>query len=133
VSRPPPRVNRYFPRAPLRVSRGLHQLGGVRNQALLAANAYGRSGDTKSGRGGHALLAGLISCTRRGHRLNVVYTGRYPRPLYRCDKPNLQLGRRRCFSFGGKHIDKIIATEMLRAVAPMAIEAGQGGRTYAER
>jgi len=37
-----------------------------RNQALLAGNAYGRVGDTKSGRGGRALLAGLICCARRG-------------------------------------------------------------------
>ena len=35
-----------------------------RNQALLAGNAYGRIGDTKSGRGGRALLAGLICCAR---------------------------------------------------------------------
>src|SRR6185312_7394717 len=33
-----------------------------RNQALLAGNAYGRVGDTKSGRGGRALLAGLVCC-----------------------------------------------------------------------
>jgi len=46
-----------------------------------------------------------------------------PRPVYRCDKPNLQLGQRRCFSFGGKRIDATIAAEMLRAVAPIAIEA----------
>jgi DNA invertase Pin-like site-specific DNA recombinase len=96
-----------------------------RNQTMLAANAYGRVGDTKSGRGGRALLAGLISCARCGRRLNVVYAGRYPRPVYRCDKPNLQLGQRRCFSFGGKRIDETIAAEMLRAVAPMAIEAAQ--------
>ena len=96
-----------------------------RNQALLAGNAYGRVGDTKSGRGGRALLAGLICCARCGRRLNVVYTGRYPRPVYRCDKPNLQLGQRRCFSFGGERIDETIAAEMLRAVAPMAIEAAQ--------
>jgi DNA invertase Pin-like site-specific DNA recombinase len=94
-----------------------------RNQALLAGNAYGKVGDTKSGRGGRALLAGLICCARCGRRLNVIYTGRYPRPVYRCDKPNLQLGQRRCFSFGGKHIDTTIAAEMLRAVAPIAIEA----------
>jgi DNA invertase Pin-like site-specific DNA recombinase len=94
-----------------------------RNQALLAGNAYGKVGDTKSGRGGRALLAGLICCARCGRRLNVIYTGRYPRPVYRCDKPNLQLGQRRCFSFGGKHIDATIAAEMLRAVAPIAIEA----------
>jgi Recombinase/Recombinase zinc beta ribbon domain len=96
-----------------------------RNQALLAGNAYGRVGDTKSGRGGRALLAGLICCARCGRRLNVIYTGRYPRPVYRCDKPNLQLGQRHCFSFGGKRIDETIAVEMLRAVAPMAIEAAE--------
>jgi DNA invertase Pin-like site-specific DNA recombinase len=96
-----------------------------RNQTMLAANAYGRVGDTKSGRGGRALLAGLICCARCGRRLNVVYAGRYPRPVYRCDRPNLQLGQRRCFGFGGKRIDETIAAEMLRAVAPMAIEAAR--------
>jgi hypothetical protein len=96
-----------------------------RNQALLAGNAYGRVGDTKSGRGGRALLAGLICCARCGRKLKVTYGGRYPRPIYGCESPNLQLGRKRCFRMGGKHIDKTIAAEMLRAVAPMAIEAAQ--------
>jgi DNA invertase Pin-like site-specific DNA recombinase len=100
-----------------------------RNQAQLAGNAYGRVGDTKSGRGGRALLAGLICCMRCGRRLRVTYTGRYPRPVYRCDKANLQLGQRCCFSFGGKRVDEAIAAEMLRAVTPMAIEAS----TEAER
>lgn len=96
-----------------------------RNQALLAGNAYGRVGDTKSGRGGRALLAGLICCARCGRRLSVLYTGRYPRPIYRCEQPNVQLGQRRCLSVAGKRIDEIIAAEMLRAVAPMAIEAAE--------
>ena len=95
------------------------------NQALLAGNAYGRAGDTKSGRGGRALLAGLICCARCGRRLSVLYTGRYPRPIYRCEQPNMQLGQRRCLSVAGKRIDETIAVEMLRAVAPMAIEAAQ--------
>ena len=95
-----------------------------RNQALLAGNTYGRVGDTKSGRGGRGLLAGLICCARCGRRVSVAYTGRYPRPVYRCDRQNLQPGQRRhCFSLGGKRIDETIAAEMLRAVAPMAIEA----------
>ena len=96
-----------------------------RNQAVLASNAYGWTGDTKSGRGGRALLGGLICCARCGRRLHVVYNGRYPRPVYRCDTPNLQLGRKRCFGFGGKQIDAVVAGEMLRAVAPMAIEAAR--------
>ncbi|WP_455288976.1 recombinase family protein [Cupriavidus necator] len=31
------------------------------NQKLLAANAYGKAGDVKSGRGGRALLAGMLA------------------------------------------------------------------------
>jgi DNA invertase Pin-like site-specific DNA recombinase len=96
-----------------------------RNQSLLAGNAYGRVGDTKSGRGGRALLAGLICCARCGRRLSVLYTGRYPRPIYRCEQPNVQLGQRRCLSVAGKRVDETIAAEMLRAVAPMAIEAAE--------
>jgi DNA invertase Pin-like site-specific DNA recombinase len=96
-----------------------------RNQAVLAGNAYGKTGDTKSGRGGRALLAGLICCARCGRRLRVVYDGRYSRPIYRSNTPNLQLGQKRCFSFGAKRIDDAVAGEMLRAVAPMAIEAAR--------
>src|SRR4029453_8346352 len=35
-----------------------------RNQAQLASNAYGLVGGPKSGRGGSALLSGLITCGR---------------------------------------------------------------------
>jgi Recombinase/Recombinase zinc beta ribbon domain len=96
-----------------------------RNQAVLAGNAYGRVGATKSGRSGRALLAGLICCARCGRRLSVLYTGRYPRPIYRCEQPNVQLGQQRCLTVAGKRIDETIAAEMLRAVTPMAIEAAE--------
>ena len=96
-----------------------------RNQAVLASNAYGKVGDTKSGRGGRALLAGLICCGRCGRKLKVTYNGRYPRPVYVCESPNLQLGHKRCFRMGGKHIDETIAAEMLHAVTPIAIEASK--------
>lgn len=49
-----------------------------RNQTLLAANAYGRVGGAKSGRGGRALLVGVLSCARCGRRLTVSYRGRSP-------------------------------------------------------
>ena len=95
-----------------------------RNQVQLAANAYGRVGGAKSGRGGRALLAGLLSCGRCGRRLVVSYTGRPPgQPVYRCDRPNLMLGLPRCMTFGGSRIDAAMARELLRAVEPMAIEA----------
>jgi len=63
-----------------------------RNQALLAGNNYGRVGDTKSGRGGRALLGGLICCARCGRRLSVAYTGRNTLPVYRCNKLNVPPG-----------------------------------------
>lgn len=105
-----------------------------RNQALLAGNAYGRVGDTKSGRGGRALLAGLICCARCGRRLVVAYRGRRRSyPTYRCDRPNLQLGHRRCIVFGGGRVDDAIAVEMLRALAPLAIEAAEEAERMLKR
>jgi excisionase family DNA binding protein len=97
-----------------------------RNQKQLAVNAYGKLGGTKSGRGGRALLAGLLSCGRCGRRLMVSYTGRPPgQPVYRCDRPNLTLGLPRCFTFGGLRADAALARELLRAVEPMAVEAAR--------
>lgn len=76
--------------------------------------------NVKSGRGGRALLAGLLACGRCGRRLSVAYTGRAPgRPVYRCDRFDLPP---RCMSFGGARVDAAIARELLRAVEPMAIE-----------
>ena len=94
-----------------------------RNQVQLAKNAFGRKGGTKSGRGGRALLAGLLSCARCGCRLRVVYTGRRPSPVYRCDRLNRQLGQKRCIAFGGLRPDQLIADAVLEVLAPHAIEA----------
>jgi DNA invertase Pin-like site-specific DNA recombinase len=53
-----------------------------RNQKLLAANAYSKAGGVKSGRGGRALLPGLVLCG----------SGHYCQPVYRCERPNQMLG-----------------------------------------
>jgi DNA invertase Pin-like site-specific DNA recombinase len=94
-----------------------------RNQKQLAANAYSRKDGAKSGRGGRALLAGLLVCRRCGRRLNVVYTGCGGLPVYRCDRGNTAVGARRCMMFGGRRADAAVARELIRAVEPMAIEA----------
>jgi DNA invertase Pin-like site-specific DNA recombinase len=94
-----------------------------RNQKLLRANAYGRIDGVKSGRGGRALLVGLMHCGRCGRRLNVIYTGRSNQPVYRCDRANTMLGLPRCFSFGGLRVDAAVARELIQAIEPMAIEA----------
>jgi recombinase/recombinase-like zinc beta ribbon protein len=93
-----------------------------RNQKQLAANAYGRVGEVKSGRGGQALLVGLLRCARCGRRLKVAYYGRKGR-AYRCDNPNLMLGAARCLTFGSSRVDSVLARELLRAVEPIAVEA----------
>jgi excisionase family DNA binding protein len=105
-----------------------------RNQKQLAVNAYGRVGGAKSGRGGRALLAGMLGCGRCGRRLVVAYTGRgVPQAVYRCDRPNLYLAQPRCFTFGGRRPDEAITRELLRVVEPMAIEAAlQAERRHME-
>jgi len=95
-----------------------------RNQKQLALNNYAKPGGQKSGRGGRALLAGLLSCAKCGRRLVVSYGGRPPgRTVYRCERPNLMLGLPRCLTFGGVRIEPAVGKELLRAVEPMAIEA----------
>ena len=95
-----------------------------RNQKQLALNNYGRVGGVKSGRGGAALLSGIMTCGRCGRRLSVTYTGNpQSRPVYRCDKPNLMMGLPRCMTFGGPRVDAAVARELLQAVEPMAINA----------
>lgn len=48
-----------------------------RNQALLEANSNMKSRmEPKAGRGGRALLAGLLRCRRCGRMLHVAYSGR---------------------------------------------------------
>src|SRR5690606_28242050 len=95
-----------------------------RNQKQLALNNYGRADGVKSGRGGRALLSGIMICGRCGRRLSVAYTGNpQSRPVYRCDKPNLMMGLPRCMTFGGPRVDAAVARELLRAVEPLAVEA----------
>jgi DNA invertase Pin-like site-specific DNA recombinase len=106
-----------------------------RNQRQLALNNYGRTDGVKSGRGGRALLSGLMTCARCGRRLSVAYTGNpQSRPVYRCDKPNLMMGLPRCMTFGGLRVDAAVARELLRAVEPLAIEAAfEAERMHRER
>ncbi len=106
-----------------------------RNQKQLTLNTYGLADGVKSGRGGRALLSGIMTCGRCGRRLSVSYTGNpQSRPIYRCDKPNLMMGLPRCMTFGGPRVDAAVARELLRAVEPLAIEAAfEAERMHQER
>jgi DNA invertase Pin-like site-specific DNA recombinase len=105
-----------------------------RNQKLLAANAYGKAGGIKSGRGGRALLPGLLLCGGCGCRLAVAYSGHYSSPIYRCERPHQMLGRPRCLTFGARRVDTAIAGELLLAIKPIAVEAAlHAERRYMEQ
>ena len=108
-----------------------HHLGYVsweeyeRNQAMIAANSHMQSGvEPKAGRGGRALLAGLLRCRRCGRILQVSYIGTRATVIhYQCNGANKQRGEDRCIAFGGLRVDAAVANEVLNAVGGNAIEA----------
>lgn len=96
-----------------------------RNQQMLAQHAHRRQNpEGKAARGGRALLGGLLRCRRCGRRLAVRYGG--PHGVnwnYLCVQANLQHGSAQCLGFGGKRVDRAVSVELLRALAPSAIDA----------
>jgi hypothetical protein len=93
-----------------------------RNQAMISANAYMISGaERKAGRGGRALLSGLLRCQRCGRMMHVVYPG--PVVRYVCNSARSQYGEKLCISFGGLRVDAAVSKEVLQAVSGNAIQA----------
>jgi len=97
-----------------------------RNLEILAENAHMKQGGRrKSGRGGRALLAGLLRCRRCGRMLHVAYTGSGKRAAirYSCRGAHINHGEKTCISFGGHRVDVGLARELLEVVDPLAIKA----------
>jgi DNA invertase Pin-like site-specific DNA recombinase len=96
-----------------------------RNQAMIAANTNMKSRmEPKAGRGGRALLAGILRCRRCGRMLHVSYTGLRSAVLrYHCKGAHINHGESWCISFGGLRTDEAVAREVLRAIGGNAVEA----------
>ncbi|MBV8451405.1 MAG: recombinase family protein, partial [Deltaproteobacteria bacterium] len=96
-----------------------------RNHAMIAANAHMQSGvEPKAGRGGRALLTGLLRCRRCGRMLYVSYSGPHARVIrYECRGELNNCGRGYCVSFGGLRVDTAVSKEILQAIEGNAIEA----------
>ncbi len=93
-----------------------------RNQSMITANNYMNSGvERKAGRGGRALLSGLLRCQRCGRMMQVVYPG--PVVRYVCNSARSQYGEKMCISFGGWRVDEAVSKEVLEAVSGNAIQA----------
>jgi hypothetical protein len=90
-----------------------------RIQALMAANTFMKSnGEAKAGRGGRALLSGMVRCRRCGRMLHVSYVGKeHTIPRYDCNDANVHQGERRCLSFSGLWVDEAVAREILEAIS----------------
>jgi DNA invertase Pin-like site-specific DNA recombinase len=95
-----------------------------RIQALIAANMHMKSNEeAKAGRGGRALLSGLLRCRRCGHMLHVSYIGKHLIPRYNCDEVNLRHGGGRCLGFSGLWVDQAVSKEVLEAISGNVVEA----------
>jgi hypothetical protein len=89
---------------------------------MIAANAHIHSGaEPKAGRGGRALLSGLLRCRRCGRMIHVVYPGTVVR--YVCNGAHAQYGESGCISFGGLRVDAAVSKEVLGAVSGPALQA----------
>jgi DNA invertase Pin-like site-specific DNA recombinase len=95
------------------------------NQAAMAANVHMKSrAEPKAGRGGRALLSGMLRCRRCGRMLYVSYSGSQGMVLrYQCRGAHMNLGDPRCITFSGLRVDRAVAGEVLRAIGGNAIEA----------
>ena len=95
-----------------------------RNQSMITANAHMKSRmEPKAGRGGRALLAGLLRCRRCGRMLHVGYAGRDRLGRYRCQGAQMSRGEDWCISFGAWRPDQAVAQEVLEAIGGNAVEA----------
>jgi len=93
-----------------------------RNQSMIAANAHMHSGgEPKAGRGGGALVSGLLRCRRCGRMMQVFYPGTLVR--YVCNAGRSRYGEGTCISFGGLRVDVAVSKEVLEAVSGNAIQA----------
>jgi DNA invertase Pin-like site-specific DNA recombinase len=95
-----------------------------RNQERLRRNAFRKpAGGAKAGRGGRALLAGLLRCRRCGRMLGVAYTGRGTVARYICKVGRTMHGLAPCIAVGARRPDELVAAEIVRIVEPLAVEA----------
>jgi DNA invertase Pin-like site-specific DNA recombinase len=97
-----------------------------RHQAVIAANTHMKSRmERKAGRGGRALLSGLLRCRRCGRMLHVVYGGhRGEAPRYHCRGAHINHGvEGKCISFGSLRVDDAVANEVLHVIGGNAVDA----------
>jgi DNA invertase Pin-like site-specific DNA recombinase len=94
------------------------------NQARLRQNATRFRESTQPAQGasrkGAALLQGLVSCGKCGHRIRVVYRTLH---RYRCQDLTRRLGEPICASLDGPPIDAAVVQAFFDAIQPAQLDA----------
>jgi excisionase family DNA binding protein len=94
-----------------------------RNQKVIAGNANMKGAMVRgSVRNGSGLLVGLLRCGHCGRKLKVHHNARQG-PRYVCTTDIANLTNKNCIAFSNMRIDVAVSAEVLRAVAPLAMEA----------
>lgn len=125
----PKRVTRCRPRGEYEVLIPDHHEGYVtpetfeRVQRVLTNNAAQRSATAGAPKPGNGLLTGLLRCGRCGQKLRVTYTGTPRLVRYMCDRAQATRAAGACIAFGGTAVDRAVSDELVRVLAPAAIEA----------
>jgi hypothetical protein len=95
------------------------------HQRMLEENAHmQKRAARKAGRGGRALLTGLVRCGRCGRKMRVFYgmqSGHAHRYQCRGDDAHVSVGL--CIGIGGVRVDRAVVDQMLEAVSARAVEA----------
>jgi hypothetical protein len=74
-------------------------------------------------RAGQGLLVGLLRCGHCGRKLHVRYWGgRGTHARYLCNGDYDDRGQY-CIGFGGSSVDRCVGQELLKAIAPLGVEA----------
>jgi DNA invertase Pin-like site-specific DNA recombinase len=95
-----------------------------KNLKILEANAYMKSqAMPKAGRGGRALLAGLVRCRRCGRLLSVGYSGSGPQAARYICRGLPQFHPHSHVVFAGRPAEAQVVEQLLEAISGNAIEA----------
>ena len=95
------------------------------NQRMIRRNSVNWEGDESMAaiRAGQGLLVGLLRCGHCGRKLHVRYWGgRGTHARYLC-KGDYDDGGQYCIGFGGSSVDRCVGQELLKAIAPLGVEA----------
>jgi DNA invertase Pin-like site-specific DNA recombinase len=95
------------------------------NQQMIKENAHMQKRvDRKSGRGGRALLTGMIRCGRCGRVLHVYYGSNATQAhRYQCRGNSDTGGGKVCIGAGGVRVDRAVSNQILEALSEHAVEA----------